>query len=313
MKHTINLQFFAEGTGAGAGSSTGASMQGNAGANQSQDAAGNRANKNPLAKVVYGKQNDSSDAGNDVTINQDDTNAKKSFEELIQGDYKNDFEKYFQKRFDARFKAQKQEQDMIKAENESMGNIIDMLSAKYGINARDSAALQKAIEDDNAYFEKEAESKGMTVEQLKNFRKMEYENNKLVRQMQEHQQQEQIRRNMEEWARQSEEVKAIYPNFDFDVETQNPEFRALITRNIPVQTAYEVIHKDEIIGGAMQYTAQQVAQRVANNIQTRNQRPNENGMAAGNGITTKTDVRSLTRDDRKEIIRRVQNGERIEF
>lgn len=309
------LQFFADGTGGtsavgASGNATGTQT----GANQSQDAAGGRANKNPLANVVYGKQKENPDAGgsDDVTINSD-TSTKTPFEELIKGEYKEDFDKYFQERFNARFKAQKQEQDIIRSQNEEMGNIIDMLSAKYGIDAHDSKALQKAIEDDNSYFEKEAEQKGMTVEQLKNFRKMEFENSKLVRQMQEHKQQEEIRRNMEEWGRQAEAVKAIYPNFDFSVETQNPEFRALITRNVPVQTAYEVIHKDEIIGGAMQYTAQQVAQKVSNNIRQRSNRPVENGMAAGSGITTKTDVRSLTKADREEIARRAARGERITF
>lgn len=309
------LQFFADGTGGtSAAGASGNDAGTQTGANQSQDAAGSRANKNPLANVVYGKQKENPDAGgsDDVTINSD-TSTKTPFEELIKGEYKEDFDKYFQERFNARFKAQKQEQDIIRSQNEEMGNIIDMLSAKYGIDAHDSKALQKAIEDDNSYFEKEAEQKGMTVEQLKNFRKMEFENSKLVRQMQEHKQQEEIRRNMEEWGRQAEAVKAIYPNFDFSVETQNPEFRALITRNVPVQTAYEVIHKDEIIGGAMQYTAQQVAQKVSNNIRQRSNRPVENGMAAGSGITTKTDVRSLTKADREEIARRAARGERITF
>lgn len=309
------LQFFADGAGASTASGTAGNSAGTqSGANQSQDAAGNRASKNPLANVVYGKQSENPDAEDSNTVtDNNDTNSKTPFEELIKGEYKEDFDKYFQERFNARFKAQKQEQDLIRSQNEAMGNIIDMLSAKYGINAHDSEALKKAIEDDNSYFEKEAEQKGMTVEQLKNFRKMEFENNKLVRQMQEQHQQEQIRKNLEDWGRQAEALKTIYPNFDFDTETQNPEFRALITRNIPVQTAYEVIHKDEIIGGAMQYTAEQVAQKVSNNIRQRSNRPVENGMAAGNGITTKTDVRSLTKEDRAEIARRVARGERITF
>lgn len=312
----MNLQFFADGAGAQGTAGTATGAQGTEAGTQSgekntQAAAENRAKKNPLANVVYGRQAQNPDAGDNG--NEDTQNGKKSFEELIKGEYKEDFDRYFQERFNARFKAQKQEQDVIRAQNEEMGNLVDMLAAKYGIQSRDMKALEKAMNEDSAYFEKEAEEKGMTVEQLKYMRKMEYENSKLIKQMQERKQQEEIRKSMDEWGRQAQELKKIYPNFDFEKETQNAEFRALITRNIPVQTAYEVIHKDEIIGGAMQYTAQQVAQKMSNSIRQRAKRPDENGMASGNGITTKTDVHSLTREDRKEIARRVARGERISF
>lgn len=312
----MNLQFFAEGAGTGTGEGTGAQgsaagTQSQSGENITQDAAGHRAKRNPLANTVYGKQNKNPDAG-DVNENNDGT-GKKPFEELVKGEYKEEFDRYFQERFNARFKAQKQEQDVIRAQNEELGNIVDMLAAKYGIQSRDMKALEKAMNEDTAYYEKEAEEKGITVEQLRQMRKMEFENSKLVKQMQEHRQQEEIRKNMEEWGKQAQELKTIYPNFDFETETQNAEFRALITRNIPVRTAYEVIHKDEIIGGAMQYTAQQVAQKMSNGIRQRAKRPDENGMSSGSGITIKTDVHSLTKEDRREIARRASRGERIIF
>lgn len=324
-EHFLDLQMFADGGSGAAGTSAGTGTESGGTTTQSQDAAvTNKRAKNPLANVVYGKQPEvqqenqqgiqQTDAGtekNNATEKQPDKSS--TFEALIKGEYKEEFDKYFQKTFNERFKQQKQEQENAKQQIESLSSIVDMLSAKYGIDAKDSEALTKAINEDTAYYEKEAEEKGMTVEQLKNMRKMEHENSKLKMQMQERMQQEQIRQSMEEWGRQAEEVKNVYPNFDFRKESENPEFRALITRNIPVKTAYEVIHKDEILGGAMQYTAQQVAQKVTQNIQTRAKRPAENGASSNNGIVTKTDVHSLTKADRAEIARRAARGEKITF
>ena len=47
----------------------------------------------------------------------------------------------------------------------------------------DAAALTKAIEEDDSFFEDEALERGIPVEQLKEIRKMERENADLKRQM----------------------------------------------------------------------------------------------------------------------------------
>lgn len=51
----------------------------------------------------------------------------------------------------------------------------------------------------------------------------------------------------------------------------------LLRSGVDARTAYEVVHKDEIIGGAMQYTAQRVQEKVVNDIRARGMRPPENG------------------------------------
>ena len=40
-------------------------------------------------------------------------------------------------------------------------------------------------------------------------------------------------------------MKQAYPNFDLRTEVQNQEFLALLRANIPMQHAYEVLHRDE--------------------------------------------------------------------
>lgn len=91
------------------------------------------------------------------------------------------------------------------------------------------------------------------------------------------------------------------------------QFTQLIHNGIDAKTAYEVIHKDDLYGGAMQYAAQQTAQKVVNNIQSRASRPVENGVNAQSGIVTKTDPEQFTKADLAEIRRRVARGEKIKL
>jgi hypothetical protein len=96
-------------------------------------------------------------------------------------------------------------------------------------------------------------------------------------------------------------------------ELQNPQFQRLIRSGIDVKTAFEVIHKDEIIPAAMQYTAKTVEQKVVNNIRANGMRPSENGVTSKSPVEVKSDVSKLTKADRQEIIRRVRQGEKISF
>jgi hypothetical protein len=188
-----------------------------------------------------------------------------------------------------------------------------MLARKYGVKSDDIEALNKAIEEDDAYYEDEAMEKGITVEQLKEFRKMERENADLRRQMQERQTKENAERMYAGWMEQAEAAKAVYPTFDLKAEMNNPQFVNLLRNNIDVRTAYEVLHKDEIIPAAMQFTAKAVEQKLTNKIMSGGARPVENGNRSQSAAVVKSDVSQLSKADRQEIIRRVQRGEKIRF
>jgi hypothetical protein len=188
---------------------------------------------------------------------------------------------------------------------------LQLLGRKYGVDANYIEALIKAIEADDTYFEDEALEKGMTVKQLKEVRAMERESAELKRQMQERQTKENANKLYESWINQAEEAKKVYPGFDIRTEMNNPKFVELLRSNIDVRTAYEVVHKDEIIGGAMQFAAKTVESKVAKKIAANGARPAENGMNSGSAAVVKSDVSQLSKADRAEIIRRVQRGEKI--
>lgn len=306
--YTLNLQLFAEG-GSGDGTGVGTGAMGENG--MAATSATNGVKGNPLADVKYGIQDE--DEAQTPTVQNNDGKAKDlnaEFEKLIKGEYKQAYNDRVSNTVRQRLKAT----DETVKRYEALSPVLEMLGNKYGVDASDVSALSKAIEDDDSFFEDEALEKGITVEQLKEIRKMERENATLKKQMQEQETRENASRLYASWMEQSEKLKAVYPSFDLETEMQNPKFVDLLrVPSIDVRTAYEVLHKDEIIPAAMQFTAKAVEQKLTNKIMASGSRPAENGIASQSAAVVKRDVSQLTKADRAEIIRRVQRGEKIRF
>ncbi|MBR5816558.1 MAG: hypothetical protein IKY38_03925 [Anaerotignum sp.] len=49
----------------------------------------------------------------------------------------------------------------------------------------------------------------------------------------------------------------MYPNLNLMEEFGNPQFVKLLDSGVGVKAAYQAVHFDELMGGALQYTAQQ--------------------------------------------------------
>ena len=309
-----NLQLFAEGGAGGAAGGTG----GDGGTAQGQGVTAEAASqqtkgvKNPLASVKYGIQEDAAPAAEvQQTTEQPDLNAE--FEQLIKGKFKDQYDARMQDTIRNRLKGKDSQIAELTGKQDAVTPILEMLGKKYGVDAKDIEALNKAILDDDSYFEEEALQRGISVQQLKEIRKMERENADLRRQMQEQQTKENADKLYAQWLQQEQETKKVYPSFDMKTEMQNPEFVNLLRSNIPVRTAYEVLHKDDIISGAMQFTAKTVESKIAKKIAAQGARPAENGMSSGSAAVVKSDVSQLSRADRDEIRRRVARGEKIRF
>lgn len=302
----LNLQLFAEGAGGGDG---GTGAEGATGATATAAVSQTKGVKsNPLADVKYGIQTEAATPTAEVVENPtEDRNAK--FEALIKGEYKDLYDQRMQDTIQKRLKGSKETVEKY----EALAPTLEILAKKYGVDAADIKALNKAIEEDDSYFEEEALEKGLTVSQLKEIRKMERENADLKRQMDEQSRQENAKKVYAQWMQQAEAAKAVYPSFNLEAEMQNPEFRNLLRSNVDVKTAFEVIHKDDIIPAAMQYTAKAVEQKLTNKIIANGARPTENGNSSQGAAQTKSDVSLLTKADRAEIARRVARGEKISF
>ncbi len=285
----LNLQLFAEGAGGGDG---GTGAEGATGA---------------TATAAVSQTGENAPAAGVETVSAEDRSAK--FEELIKGEYKDLYDAKMQDTIQKRLKGQKETVDKYNA----LTPTLEMLAKKYGVDAADITALNKAIEDDDSYYEEEALEKGITVQQLKEIRKMERENADLKRQMEEQNRKENANRLYSQWMEQEKQTKAVYPNFSLRSEMQNPKFVELLRSNIDVRTAYEVLHKDEIIHGAMQFAVNKAEQNFANKVIANGARPTENGISSQGAALSKSDVSQLSKADRQDILRRVARGEKISF
>ncbi len=298
----LMLQLFAEGGDGGTGA------EGTTGVTETAAVSQTRKATNPLANVKYGKQEEAAPPPEEPKQTATpDRNAE--FEKLIKGEYKDLYDARMQNAIRGRLKAT---EDTVNRFN-ALTPTLELLAEKYGVDANDVEALNKAIEEDESFFQDEALEKGMTVQQLKEFRKMQRENADLKRQMSDQQTKERAEMLYASWVDQGEKTKTVYPSFDLKAEMENPRFVDLLRNNIDVRTAYEVLHKDEIIPAAMQFTAKTVEQKLTNKIIAGGQRPTENGMNSQGAAVVKSDVSQLSKADRQEIIRRVQRGERIRF
>ena len=308
----LNLQLFAEGAGTG-GSGTGAEgATGVTGANAVSQGKGVKGN--PLANVVYGKQAETAQTADVQKVTTEaeavqppDRNAE--FEKLIKGEYKDLYDARVQNTIQQRLKGSKETVDKYNA----LSPTLELLGRKYGVDPNNTEALNKAISEDDAYYEEEALEKGVTVEQLKEIKKMEKENAELKKQMQEKNERESREKTYAQWMDQAKNAQKVYPSLDIREEIKNPNFASLLRAGIDVKTAYEVVHKDEILPAAMQFTAKTVEQKLTNKIIANGARPTENGLSSQSSTVVKSDVSQLTKADRDEIRRRVARGEKISF
>ena len=308
----LNLQLLAEG-GSGASSGDGGTVGGETsvtGANAVSQTKGVKSN--PLANVKYGIQAEENAQTTDVqekeaAVAPVDRNAE--FEKLIKGEYKDLYDARMQETIRSRLKGTKDTVDKYNA----LAPTLELLAQKYGVDANNIEALNKAIQDDDSYFEEEALAKGMSVETLKEIKAMKRENEELRRQDAERKNQENRDRTYARWMEQAKQAQQFYPSLNISEEAKNPQFLSLLNAGIDVKTAFEVIHKDEMIPAAMQYTAKTVEKKIVNSIRANGTRPVENGMSSQSAATVKRDVSQLTKADRLEIERRVRNGEIISF
>ena len=304
----LSLQIFAEGAGgAAAGAGDGGTAEGQGVTEAAALPQTKGAKSNPLANVKYGIQEEAAPAAEVQQTATPDREAE--FEKLIKGEYKDQYDARVQDTIQKRLKGSKETVDKYNA----LTPTLELLAKKYGVDAADIEALNKAIQEDDSYYEEEALEKGLTVQQLKEIRKMERENADLKAKMEESQRQEQGKKLYAAWMQQAEAAKMVYPSFDMKAEMNNPKFVDLLRSNIDVRTAYEVLHKDEIIPAAMQFTAQAMESKIAKKIASNGARPTENGMSSQSAAVVKSDVSQLSKADRAEIIRRVQRGEKIRF
>lgn len=307
-KLNFNLQLFADGGAAGTAGNEGVSPEAEATGAEFSDAGRKGKKGNPFENVKFGLQASETQVHpQDGKHVETQKSERTSFDELVKGEYKADFDARVQEILTKRFKANDEREKQL-------APALELLGKKYGVDAKDVDKLVEAIKEDDSYYEQEAEKRGISVEQLKYLKKLEMENEQFRKAQEERTQKETAENIYANWLKESESVKQLYPQFDLRNEIKNEKFLSLMKApGVDVRTAYEIVHKDELIAPAMQYTARQTAKQVTDNIKARGVRPVENGASSQGAAIVKTDPSKLTRAEIEECIRRAMAGEQITF
>lgn len=203
-----------------------------------------------------------------------------------------------------------------------MRGLLEAIAEKYGTDATDLTALTDAIRNgvvkDDAYFEKIAMEKGISVRTAREMDKLETQNKRLTAQQQAAQQMQKaaaerarIAQIQARWDAEADALKAKYPDFDRDEVLANPEVEKMMRAGCSMEAAYRAAYFDRLMARQTAATAQQTEQGVLNRVQQRGSRPAENGTRPGGAVQTHIDVEHMSRKDREALERRVLRGEII--
>ncbi len=263
--------------------------------------------KGQFDNVVFGKQPETEPAkeGNEPATEPRDFDAE--FSDLIKGDYKDAYKKAIQKALDKRIAKHKETENKLRSAESALG----VLAEKYG--EYNVEKLAERINNDSSLFEKEAYENGSSAEQELEIRRMRAIINSQNAAQRRMEAEMNANNQYAQWVEQAKELQTKFPEFNLETEAQNEAFVKLLENNIPMEHAYFVIHKDEIMNNAVQEAMQKSAKATAQNIAARGSRPAENGARANTALVYQNDVSKLTPQMREEIARRVARGEIISF
>ena len=203
-----------------------------------------------------------------------------------------------------------------------MRGLLEAIAEKYGTDATDLTALTDAIRNgvvkDDAYFEKIAMEKGISVRTAREMDKLETQNKRLTAQQQAAQQMQKaaaerarIAQIQARWDAEADALKAKYPDFDRDEVLANPDVEKMMRAGCSMEAAYRAAYFDRLMARQTAATAQQTEQGVLNRVQQRASRPAENGTRPGGAVQTHLDVEHMSRKDREALEKRVLRGEII--
>jgi hypothetical protein len=243
--------------------------------------------------------------GADPTAEEDRQSQYAKFK----NDFKAEYDAEVQGLIKDRLKRSSKENAELNGKLKASAPILEAMAKKYGVDASDYNAILNAFEADDQNLEEEAYRRDMSVEQLRQFKQIERENQALRDAEAERKRQEIYAK----WDREAEELKSFYPNFDVGTEFSNNDFVRLIEAGVDMRSAYEVTHRDEILGGAMKYTAQKTAEKVANSVRANAARATENGLSSNSASVNSFDIGKLSRAQMEEYKQRALNGERIDL
>jgi hypothetical protein len=259
-------------------------------------------------KAQEQKQEQAAAADNPTEKAQTEPNARMSWDEIMKDP---EYNKQMQAVVQSRLRS-------AKGAEETLGKLapaLELLARKHGqdpekINYDD---LVKAINDDESFYEDKALEMGVSIETAKRIDQQERDTARQQREEARTLEEQKFQNHIMKLEQQGEALKKVFPNFDLRAELRNPAFARMTSPNvgISVEDAYYAIHRKEIQTASMQVTAQKVAQKVSNAIQSGSRRPQENGTSGQAPSVTTFDYSRASREQREALKQRIRSGEKI--
>lgn len=316
--NVMDLQMFAEGgDGSGAGEtsqSAGADSSPSRGAlGRTENAALDEQGSTDSEAEGSGSERGEGEAGEEAK-KLSPAERRRAFGQMMSGEYKDLADEMMQNA--VQIAAQN-----LEASPEMRG-LLEAIAEKYGTDATDLTALTDAIRNgvvkDDAYFERIAMEKGISVRTAREMDKLETQNKRLTAQQQAAQQMQKaaaerarIAQIQARWDAEADALKAKYPDFDRDEVLANPDVEKMMRAGCSMEAAYRAAYFDRLMARQTAATAQQTEQGVLNRVQQRASRPAENGTRPGGAVQTHLDVEHMSRKDREALEKRVLRGEII--
>ncbi|MCM1286519.1 MAG: hypothetical protein NC213_09950 [Acetobacter sp.] len=259
---------------------------------------------------------DNGTTATDSSSQSDAGDKKAAFESIINGEYKSEYQAALEKALGKRIKSRDAKIAEYDAYRGQISPLLDKLAVKYGIDdVSDISAIMQAAEQDDSYYEEYALRHGVDVKTAKQIIKAERITKENERIEADRVRQQQFNETYSRWMQQAETTKQKYPGFDFDYESSVAEtaedFRRLLNSGVDVETAYTVIHRNEIMGGAMQFAYNSAQQEIADKRTARSARVNENGTSSQQASAVTDDWTKISKSDREKIKAAVRRGEKV--
>ena len=243
-------------------------------------------------------------ADNPTEEQKTDAPSRMSWEEIMADP---EYNQKMQETMQKRLKTAKQAEEALGKLNPSL----EALALQLGQDPAniDYDAIAKAIDDANSYYEEVALKDGTSLETAKKRVQMDLDTKRQQRTLEE----QKFQNHIMKLEQQGQAMKQVFPNFDLRTELQNPTFARMTSPNVglSVEDAYYAVHRKELQSAAMQVTAQTVAKKISNDIQSGNRRPSEAGTSGQAPSVTSFDYRNASREQREELKRRIRSGEKI--
>lgn len=192
---------------------------------------------------------------------------------------------------------------------------IEVLARKYNQDPAnpDYAALAKAIENDNGYYEDKAIEMGTPVENAKTADIAERAAARQQREQARTLEQKMLDDHTASVIRQADELKKIFPKFDLQKEMQDPRFVRMTAPNsgLSVEDAFFAIHRKEIQAASAQVAAQKTAQQISDSIQAGMHRPAPIGNSSKAPSVTTFDITNASKEQREALRQRIHREGKV--